>query len=289
MQNLIKIQQGRNYNILDNEIVTVRTYDSINKKEITAMARDTNNNLKKYQKIDQNTYLDTTTGEIKEYKKNTIKNEKSIKRSMREARKLAENNFVGDDDEYFITLTTREIVEDIEQIKKYLKNFIKKLKRSSSADIKYMCFFETQERGSWHVHMLLKGIGHLSNINVEKKWNYGHTKTMKMSNKKTDVEINEKKALKDKNSFLACQSSNNVKKAIIYITKSDTKQSLPSNTRAYIASRNLDKPKKQKMSYGEFKKQCKETGLSKKESYTTSIINASNDKIINRIKSEQWY
>lgn len=285
----IYLEKGEDYNIINDMVVSVVSLEAQRRKEVTATTIR-KCQLENYKKIDSNTYLDKRSGEIREYKKKSIKSEKSIKRSMRQLELTLRNNFSGEDDEYFITLTTKNEVKDINEIKKYVNNFIRNLKRHFGKDIMYASVFELQtNRESWHIHMLLKKIEKLSNVDVERYWKNGITKTTKLTTKQIDTVINEEKRLKEQAGLFELKSEKNINKTISYITKCETKSNLPSNCRAYVLSRNLKKPQKEKVKYEEFKKECKLEGISKKDEHTILIKSCDTDKILNRVKKEKWY
>ena len=284
----IYLEKGKNYNIPDNVEVKVTTYKAQHRADVTAteLRRSVIDN---FQKVNANEYIDKRSGELKAYNKNTIKPEKTVKRSMRKLEKILTNNFCGEDDERFITLTTEEETKDIDDMKKYMKNFPKALKKIYGAGFKCAYVFEMQTlRESWHIHMVTKGTKGLQNDAVEKYWNKGLTRTTKITDKYTDFEIDEEKAMQDPNGFLGRQTHYGIERVISYMTKYESKESMPSKVRAYSVTRNLEKPVEGKMLYGQFKESCKANNYARQDEYTTLIKSTKTDKIINRVKKEKW-
>lgn len=285
----IHIEKGKNYNIADGAEVTVTKFKAQKKVDITSTSTK-NNILQNYKKVNADEYVNTITGELKSYEKNVIKPEKSVKRSMRQLEKILQNNFSGEDDEYFITFTTEEETKDINVIKSYFKSFLKQFKRYYRNQIKYAYVLEMQYmRESWHIHMIVKGIRKLSNKFVEKIWQRGITRTTKITDKYTDFEIDEEKAMNDPNGFLGKQSSYGIDRVISYITKYNSKEELPTGVRAYSISRNLEKPERHKTTYAEIKKELDNEGYTMQDEYTSIIRSNETDNILNKIKKEKWH
>lgn len=285
----IHIEKGKNYNIADGAEVTVTKFKAQKKVDITSTSTK-NNILQNYKKVNADEYVNTITGELKNYEKNVIKPEKSVKRSMRQLEKILQNNFSGEDDEYFITFTTEEETKDINVIKSYFKSFLKQFKRYYRNQIKYAYVLEMQYmRESWHIHMIVKGIRRLSNKFVEKIWQRGITRTTKITDKYTDFEIDEEKAMNDPNGFSGKQSSYGIDRVINYITKYSSKEELPTGARAYSISRNLEKPERHKTTYAEIKKELDNEGYTMQDEYTSIIRSNETDNILNKIKKEKWH
>lgn len=126
------------------------------------------------QKIDKEHYMVKKTGEVKEYKSNTmeidgkekvVKMQKSLLRTFTRLRALINTNFTMSDitnkKVLFLTLTYAEQVEGKAGNEKLLKDFnyfIKKLTRKYKEQGKpeYINVVEPQASGRWHCHCLLK-------------------------------------------------------------------------------------------------------------------------------------
>ena len=284
----VYIEKGKNYNIPEGSMVKVTKYKAQNKAEVTAMAKR-KSIINNFKKENANGCVDKRTGEFIEYKKNKIKPEKAVKRSMRKLEKLLTNNFSGEDDERFITLTTEEEVKDIQTLKCYVKSFLKALKRKYGKGFKSAYVIEMhQNRESWHVHIMTKGTKGLNNESVKKCWNKGWTWTVKITNEYTDFEIDIEKIMMEPNGFLASKRYYGIDRVISYMTKYKTKESIPTGARAYSVSRNLEKPDEVEMSYGEFKEECNTKNYTRQDEYTSLIRSVETDSIINKVKKEEW-
>lgn len=284
----VYIEKGKNYNIPDDFEVKVTKLKAQNMAEITATSirKSVINN---YRKENANGCLDKRTGEFIEYERNIIKPEKAVKRSMRQLEKILKNNFSGEDDERFITLTTEEEVKNIAKIKRYAKGFIKALRRIYGDKFKFACVFEMHSfRESWHIHMITKGTKRLSNKTVEKYWSKGWTWTVKITDKCTDFEIDIDKIMQEPNCWLAHQGFYGIERVISYMAKYKSKESIPSGMRAFSISRNLEKPEEVKITYGKFKEECNVNNYTRQDEYTSLIKSNETDKILNRVKKEKW-
>ena len=286
----VYFKEGENYAISDKAIINATYFKAQNKAQITATKQLKNSTLTYLRRINKNEYVDERTGEIKEYAISEIKSEKTIKRSMKNIEKILCNNFNGSSNERFITLTTAVPTTDIQEMKKLMKNFLKTLKRHFGKDIKYAYTLEMQQtRESWHVHMMIKCEAKLNNWTIQQYWRNGKTRTTKITYKNTYFEIDEEKAIAQPDSFIAKQTEYGINAVISYMSKHYTKETLPTGIRAYTVSRNLEKPLKIKMTYGDFKEECTNKGFNKQSEYTTLIISEDTGNILNRIKKEDWY
>ena len=286
----VYFKEGENYAISDKAIISATYFKAQSKVQVTATKQSNKSTLKCLKRISKNLYVDERTKEIKEYAQNEVKSEKAIKRSMRNFEKILCNNFNGSSNERFITLTTAIPITYIKEMKNLMKSFLKTLKRHFGKDIKYAYTLEMQQtRESWHVHMMIKCKAKISNWTIQKYWHNGETRTTKITDKYTDFEIDEEKAMTQPDSFIAKQTEYGINAIISYMSKHYTKETLPTGIRAYTVSRNLEKPLKIKMTYGDFKEECTNKGFSKQSEYTTLIISEDTGNILNRVKNEDWY
>ena len=120
------------------------------------------NILQSYNKISQNEYVYIKTGEVFEYKhvENRSQSIANVKRSMKKLRNLINANFYGKDrkNELFITLTYKENMTDTKRLYKDFKKFWDRVKYfcKSKYSLEYIAVAEPQERGAWHLHILVK-------------------------------------------------------------------------------------------------------------------------------------
>ena len=133
-------------------------------------------------KIDKKYYEVLSTGEVKEYKYNEQKQKDSLYKTMERLRGLIRCNITGDKSELFITLTYKENMKDRERLHKDYKKFYGRLKyRFPDKEFLYIAVAEPQERGAWHLHILLKDLKnkilYLDNKIITELWGHGRTET----------------------------------------------------------------------------------------------------------------
>lgn len=141
------------------------------------------------QVLDGNRYLVRSTGEVCEFDKsgtNRTDSYKSLKRTFRNLRYLINNNFFGDRNELFITLTyggdDRPLISD--GGKRFYMDFqiyIKALRRKYGR-IEFVNVVEPHEDGYLHAHVLLKFFDYpdifIPNDDMQNVyWKRGFTKT----------------------------------------------------------------------------------------------------------------
>lgn len=135
-------------------------------------------------KINADEYVELSTGEIKEYKhiENRSQSYKSLRATFKKLRYLINNNFCGRKNELFITLTYEENMTDTKRLYEDMKNFMKRLKYQfkNSTSVDYLSVVEPQQRGAWHVHLLLK-FNDLSSVFIPSSelatlWGHGFVK-----------------------------------------------------------------------------------------------------------------
>ena len=149
----ISIQKTTNIEISDDKTVRVKTVGDIvqvshTERVVTELP---------FERIDDETYRIKSTGEIKKYNKSKTRDEqkKSIRRTFKDLRDYLNHNFNGASNEYFITLTYRENMQDTKQLLKDLETFFRALKRKKFK-FDYINAVEPQARGAWHCHIMFK-------------------------------------------------------------------------------------------------------------------------------------
>lgn len=112
-------------------------------------------------KLNSDEYLDLSTGEILEFKKGEkrIDDLNYLRQTFKKARYLVNNNFTGNSNELFVTLTYSENMTDPQTLYSDFKKFLLKLKYVYGK-IEYINFVEPQARGAWHCHVLIKFLDH---------------------------------------------------------------------------------------------------------------------------------
>lgn len=144
--------------------------------------------LKEYRKISKNQVVNIVTGEIIDCEVSSTREDNlvSLRRTIKKLRGLINCNFEGADNELFITLTYKENMRDYRRLYNDFKKFYQKLKRRyRDIDFRYISVIEPQERGAWHVHLLLKALNRdylfIDNDSViSELWGNGYTKTKRL-------------------------------------------------------------------------------------------------------------
>ena len=201
-------------------------------------------------------YVVLETGEIKDMNQRAEKrtdNLDSVRRTMKELRRLIGANFVSNDinrkDQLWITLTYRENVNasnknSSEVVYKDFKKFIRKLRKKYNPKIEYIAVLEPQASGRWHLHVLMKTLDHsklyIPNSDIENLWEKCFTSTKRLKNSDnvsayvmayvSNIEIDLKSSDKNKS---------NSKKVI----KGGRLSFYPKGIRIYRRSRHLVNPK----------------------------------------------
>lgn len=139
--------------------------------------------------------------------------------------RLIDSNF--DDKTSFLTLTTKENIDSREKFNKMFDQFITRFNyhflHTKKRKLKYVAVLEKQERGAFHVHMLLFDIGFLNHKELTDVWGHGFVWINKLDN------------LDD--------SSNAGRYIAKYMEKSIGQELLDSKgKKSFYSSRNLKKP-----------------------------------------------
>lgn len=142
----------------------------------------------RFRRLSKDEMLDTWSGEVIEVVHGGSRQDhlESLRRTIKRLRDLINANFYGEENELFITLTYAENVRDTEQVYRDFKVFYKRLRRRCrGVEFRYIAALEPQERGAWHLHLLLKALSleklFLANDEVvERLWEHGWTKTKRL-------------------------------------------------------------------------------------------------------------
>jgi hypothetical protein len=139
-------------------------------------------------RIDKNRYLYKPTGEVRCYKHRTptpTVARASLPRTFARLRDLIRCNFIGGNKELFITLTYADNVTDPARLAHDLDLFFKRLKRMMAGhELQYIAVIEPQERGAWHVHLMLKSdkMLYIPDKQLRGLWRQGITQTERLHN-----------------------------------------------------------------------------------------------------------
>lgn len=135
-------------------------------------------------KLNKETYLDKQTGEIKEFSRSESRaqNVNSLRQTFNKMRDVINFNFTGKPNELMVTLTYRENMTDLVRLEKDFDRFMKALRRYAKKNLEhghleYISAREPQERGAWHLHLLLKfpemNTVFIPHKDIEKLWEQG--------------------------------------------------------------------------------------------------------------------
>lgn len=200
--------------------------------------------LENYKKISKNRMVDKTTGEIIEVEpsNNRADNIISLRRTIKKLRDLINANFEGAKNELFITLTYAENMTDYKRLYSDFVKFFKRLSyRYKDIEFLYIYTIEPQERGAWHIHLLLKGLNvqelFIPNDTVGEIWGHGFTKTRRLD------EVDNVGAYLS--TYLADVLDDTGKK------KGARLKLYPAGINIYRCSRNVKKPEVWRMTYEE--------------------------------------
>ncbi|NMA67292.1 MAG: hypothetical protein GX957_13845 [Clostridiaceae bacterium] len=180
-----KIKKIDGFEIPSNSVVKLVSCGYIDKVVFVGIKSD---NLGNFRKISRDKMIDLRTGEIIDCKVSDSRKDNiiSLKKTISKLRDLINCNFFGANNELFITLTYRENMTDVKRLYKDFDKFYKKLKyRYKDIEFCYISVIEPQERGAWHVHLLLKALNmdklFIDNDSVVSKlWGHGFTKTKRL-------------------------------------------------------------------------------------------------------------
>lgn len=157
----------KQYIIKPSEYVTVTDMGHI--IEVQHMKKK--NRFAHIKKIDSNRYVLLETGEIKEFEKSQVRsdNENSLRQTFKKMRYLINNNFKGNSNELHVVMTYAENMTDTERLYSDFKRFMTRLRRFyKGQSIDYLNVIEPQQRGAWHIHMLIR-FNDLSSIYIANK------------------------------------------------------------------------------------------------------------------------
>lgn len=179
----MEIKSGKDVNVevMNDEIVTFTKMNHISEIQYLSAV----NTQARTRKLNAEEYVDLRTGEIKQFElsENRADNVNSLKKTFKKLRYLINNNFVGNLNEFFITLTFspdesgwRPSVADTEYLAKCMKVFIQRLKRKYG-QIEFVRVLEPHADGHAHYHMLIRFDDYeniyIANSELNALWGHG--------------------------------------------------------------------------------------------------------------------
>jgi len=222
-------------------------------------------------KIDKDRYVELSTGEIKEFKhiENRSESYNSLRQTFKKIRYLVNNNFTGQKNELFVTLTYAENMTDNKRLYTDIKNFMKKIryKYKDQTGIDYLSIIEPQGRGAWHAHILIR-FNAVKSIYVPFKdvsamWGHGSVTVDRLagidnigayvSAYLADVELTEETlyaAFRDESTVVEKEVDGQKKRFV----KGGRLHMYPPGMNLYRKSKGIEFPERKKMSYKNAKK-----------------------------------
>lgn len=287
--------------IKDGDLVTLTSMGHLS--EIQFMEKMNRTNA--IRKLSKNEYLVLETGEVKQF--NHIENRSgsynSLRQTFKKLRYLINNNFVGAENELFVTLTYADKRWDNSQVYKDLDKYIKRLKYryKNKSTVDYLNVVEPHADGSFHIHSLirfneLKKI-YIPNAELAKLWGHGFVTIKSMKNIDnigaylsvylTDIELNDETnfstvsiTLNEKRELVEKEIEGQKKKFI----KGGRLHMYPKDMKIYRCSRGVKPPNRQTMTY----KEAKKIVGSAEPHYKKTITVHGADGFENTIRYEQY-
>lgn len=250
-------------------------------------------------KLSATHYADLKTGEIKEFQQTNNRSEgyKSLYKTFKKLRYLINNNFVGERNELFCTLTygvrPRPTLGDSKRIADDFKLFFRRLKRKYG-HIDFVRVLEPHADGHAHLHVLLRFNEHRSvfikNEEFSSYWQKGFVTVHSLKNVDnigayvsaylTDIEVDGKVFgdILDKNEHVEVIEKEDKK----YV-KGGRLKYYPRGVQIYNKSKGIVEPKRTKMRYSEAKKI-----VGSGQPTFEKILFVEKDDFSNKIKFEQY-
>lgn len=179
---LLEVKNVDNYSVYGGSLVKYTRMGNIT--QILSLSRK--NNKCPIKKISKEEYIYIDTGEIFQcnHIENRSQNINTVRYSISNLRNLINNNFIGGQNELWITLTFGENkVYNPKDLYPIFTNFIKRL-RYNFKDLKldYIYVPEPHEKGDWHIHLLLKADKplYIKNSTLNEIWSYGFVKVNRL-------------------------------------------------------------------------------------------------------------
>lgn len=259
----LKVNKESNSHYISANKIVYRT-DLGNSSKIVSMSNNSTSGscIKKISKYE---YIDTRTGEIKQYDLDKPTDIKDVKRKVRKYEEIVMYNFTGGKNELFITLTCRDKITDLKVIKDRYKEFLKNI-QTDYKGLECIALFETTSNSYWHIHLFLKYVDTSKVLTIphqdllNKYWTYGA------------VHI-----IRNFNTFKSLGHSKDSRQE-----KLERLTNFPKGCRMYMKTKGIKTPPKEKKPF----KDCpefKSSDYSIASAETYMVRNEETDKIVNAI------
>ena len=165
------------------ENCNVRVKRMGNITEVRYMSRNPECSIKK---IDRESYVNLSTGELKEFvhTESRAENLTSVSQSLANLRDLLNANITDPSHCLWVTLTYKENMQDHKQLYQDFRKFHMRmcifLKGKNLPTYEYIVAMEPQARGAWHAHLVMifpDQAPYIPNDTLANIWDHGFTKT----------------------------------------------------------------------------------------------------------------
>jgi hypothetical protein len=152
--------------------------------EVICMAKPSKGGVIK--KLSADEFVDLRTGEVRKFEKNDSKQRENLRETFNNLKALIRTNFDADNEhkQLFITLTYAENMTEYRRLYVDFDKWLKRLKyHLKGHHLEYIAVAEPQERGAWHMHVMLKSdrFLYLDNETVTSPmWGHGWTDTQRL-------------------------------------------------------------------------------------------------------------
>lgn len=253
--------------------------------------------LNKFRKISKTSYVDLESGEIGEYKLSADRSEstESLAHTFKCIRDKINCNFVGAKNELMHTLTYAENMTDTERLYRDFKAFWKRYRRRYGDNVDYMSIVEPQERGAWHMHLLVRHNDkkkiYIPNDELAELWGHGFTTTKAIQNVDNigaylsaylaNVELTPDNAMSYRKYEI---EEKMVEGKTKYFVKGGRLKLYPPGMNIYRCSRGIVAPEIVEMTYKSAKKIVGEVD----PNHSATVTIHDGDKLLNKISYEQY-
>lgn len=178
----MKLENVNNYKVYSGSLVKFTRMGNITQ----VLALSHKNNKCPIRKISKDEYIFLSTGEIckSNHIFNRSQNMNTVRYSIANLRNLINNNFVGGNNELWITLTFGDKkVYNPKELYPIFTNFMKRLRYNfKHLKLDYIYVPEPHEKGDWHIHLLLKSNKpfYIENSKLNEIWSCGFVKVNRL-------------------------------------------------------------------------------------------------------------
>lgn len=215
-------------------------------------------------KLDKERYVHLETGEIHYFEQSETRadNLNSLRQTFKKLRYLINNNFTGQPNELFLTLTYAEQTRDLKQICNDFNRFNTRLKRflKQTTTFDYINVIEPHASGNFHLHVLLRlndvKTAYIPAHDLERLWGQGYIKIQSLAGIDnigayltaylTDVEVSNEVDTTGREDVKEVNGKKYVKGARLMF--------YPPGVNIFRKSKGIEYPERQQMTYKDIKK-----------------------------------